>query len=223
MTSSSDPPSFAVLLDWLEGRLPAAEALAVAQRLQSAGEPTQADLAWLRSFQAARQAVRLAAPPPQVRAELRRRFAEHMRAQAQASAPPGLVSRLVAALTFDSRARWAGAGLRSAGGSAAERQLIYATPVAEVEVALNLHATSAYGDEATGRTGGLDITGQVFALEDPAPTYAVQLLGQETEAALTTTSDLGEFSFTAIPVGEYSLVLSASDFEVILPTLLLET
>jgi hypothetical protein len=104
---SPDPPSFAELLDWLEGRLPNAEAQAVARRLEAAGPASaglSADLDWLRAFQAASRLVRLAAPPPTLHAELRRRFAA--RAQAQAINPPGLFARLAAALTFDSRAQW---------------------------------------------------------------------------------------------------------------------
>jgi hypothetical protein len=215
MTAPPDPPAWAELLDWLEGRLPADEAQAVALRLQAAGSATLADVDWLRAFQSACRSVRLASPPPAVRAELRRRFARH--AKLPANSPPGLFARLVAALTYDSRAQWASAGLRSASGLASERQLIYATPAAEVEVALTLQAAT------TPDARLLNIRGQVFAPGEPVPVYAVQLLRAETEAALATTNDLGEFSWAAIPAGEYSLVLSTGEHEVLLPSIQLET
>lgn len=208
-------PSFAELLDWLEGRLPPEEAAAVAQRLEQAGEASQADLDWLRAFHAARQAVRLAAPPPNVRAELRRRFA----AQAQATSPPGLFARLVAALSFDSRTQPATAGLRSTQGTD-RRQLVYSA--ASVEVALDLQAMEdTPGGSPAER--GLRLSGQVFAAEAaPAQVYAIQLLRQGGEVALTATDDLGEFALTNLPAGDYELVATASDHEVLLPAIRLE-
>jgi hypothetical protein len=217
MMAPPDPPSFAELLDWLEGRLPAAQVQALASRLEAASPAALADLDWLRQFLAARQSVRLAAPPPAVRAELRRRFAA--RVQAQANPLPGLFARLTAALTFDSRAQWAGAGLRASGGATGDRQLIYATPSAEIEIALNLHAIEAPALESQH----LDLNGQVFAAAGSPPVYAVQLLRAGAEVALAATDELGEFAIVSIPSGDYELVLSAGDHEIQLASVMLET
>src|SRR5262245_46039673 len=106
--NDSNAPPFSELLDWLEGKLPPDQA--VAERLETADEATQADLDWLRLFLQARQSVQFAAPPSRVRETLRERFA----AYAEARKPPGLFQRLFATLTFDSRAQAATTGLRSA-------------------------------------------------------------------------------------------------------------
>src|SRR5512134_3881534 len=108
--NDSNTLRFSELLDWLEGRLPPDQAQAVAKRLEIADAATRADLDWLRLFLQARQSVQFSSPPPSVRETLKGRFA----AYAGARQPPGLFQRLLATLTFDSRAQVATAGLRSA-------------------------------------------------------------------------------------------------------------
>src|SRR5215207_3759439 len=126
--NESNPPHFAELLDWLEGRLPPDKARDVAERLQIANTATQADLEWLRLFLHAHQTVQFTSPPAGVRESLKQRFA----AYAEARQPPGLFQRLLANLTFDSRAQPVTAGLRSASDEGQQRQLIYTTGAAEI-------------------------------------------------------------------------------------------
>jgi hypothetical protein len=212
--NESNTARFAELLDWLEGRLPADEARALADRLQNADDRTQADLAWLRAFLQASQTVRLDAPPARVRATLRNRFADY----AQAGQPPGffrpdIYRRWLATLTFDSRAQPATAGLRSAAAEGLQRQLIYTTEVAEI--ALNLYPRPP--DQR------FNVTGQVFPkLDIPRDVFSVQLLRGALQAGLTMTDDLGEFAFDSVPAGEYELVISAGDFDIVIVSVQLQ-
>jgi hypothetical protein len=208
MTDSTSP-RFSELLDWLEDKLSADEAQVMAERLQNANAATQADLAWLRTFLQARQVVKLASPPANIREELKRRFA----ARAQARQPPDFFRRWLATLTFDSRARLATAGLRSASIEGLHRQLIYTTQVAEV--VLNLQPQS--------QGQRLNLSGQVFPTTDTPPgAFSLQLFQNNSEVGLAATDDLGEFVFEAIPTGEYELVVSAESFEVVIPSIPLQ-
>ena len=204
--NESNRPRFSDLLDWLEGRLPPDKARAVAERLQSADAATQADLDWLRLFLQARQSVQFASPPSGVRETLRERFA----AYAEAREPPGPFQRWLATLTFDSRAQPVTAGLRSAAQEGQQRQLIYTTEAAEI--ALNVH--SIRPDE------NIMVTGQIFpTAEAPTHAFSIQLLREAREIALAAADELGEFTFADLPAGEYDIVVSAGQYELVIPTL----
>ena len=207
--NESNTPSFSEMLDWLEGRLPIDEAKAVAERLQSADAATQADLDWLRLFLQASQSIQIASPPRGVREILKQRFA----AYAEAQQPPGLFQRWLATLTFDSRAQPMTAGLRSATQEGQQRQLIYNTEAAEI--ALNVH--SIRPDKS------FIVTGQIFPIGDtPTQAFSIQLLRDEGEVALAAADELGEFTFADIPAGEYDMVLSAGQYEVVISSLRLQ-
>src|SRR3954470_23139952 len=102
--------TFARLIDWVEGRLSAEEAHAVAEQVAAADAAVQADVGWLRAFLDASASIVLAAPPPQVHALLKRQFEAYARSRSQ----PGLLRQLVAALTFDSGLNPHLAGVRGA-------------------------------------------------------------------------------------------------------------
>lgn len=206
--NESNRPSFSDLLDWLEGRLPPEEARNVAERLQTADSSTQADLEWLRIFLETRQSIQFAAPPPGVRETLKQNFA----AYAEARKPPGLFQRWLATLTFDSYAQPLTAGLRSAAEEGQRRQLIYTTEAAEI--ALNLHSITP--------DKNFTVIGQIFPLEDASPqVFSVQLLRDAREIAVSASDELGEFTFADLPSGEYDIVVSAEQFEVVIPSLFL--
>jgi len=210
--NDSNAPPFSELLDWLEGKLPPDQAQAVAERLETTDEATQADLDWLRLFLQARQSVQFASPPPSVREALRERFA----AYAEARQPPGLFQRLLATLTFDSRAQAATAGLRSAQGAeeGQQRQLIYTTEAAEI--ALSVRPTLP--------NKNFTVTGQIFPAGDvPAHAFSIQLLRDVREVDLAAADELGEFTFTGLPEGDYEMVVSAGEYEVVIPSLILQS
>lgn len=203
--AESNSLRFSQLLDWLEGKLSDEEAQAIAEQLQKADETTQADLAWLRVFQRASQAVKFVSPPPEVRDELKRRFAVY----AETQRSPDFFRRLLAELTFDSRTQLVVAGLRSAAIESQQRQLIYTTEVAEI--ALNI--------QRRAQDQRLNITGQVFpTMEVAGDTFSIQLLQDTSQIGLVATDELGEFVFEDVPAGEYEIVVSADQIEVVIPS-----
>jgi hypothetical protein len=206
--NESNRPRFSELLDWLEGRLLPDDARAVAERLQDTDAATQADLDWLRLFLQARQSVQFASPPSGVRETLRERYA----AYTEAREPPGPFQRWLATLTFDSRAQPVTAGLRSAAQEGQQRQLIYTTEAAEIALTVQ----SILPDK------NFIVTGQIFPMGDnPTHTFSIQLLRDAWEVALTSTDELGEFTLADLLAGEYDIVVSAGQYEVVIPSLFL--
>ncbi len=195
--------NFERLVDWVDGRLSEEEAAAVEKQVATADETARANIAWLRAFARASKAAPLASPPPEVHAELIRRFEAHARERRQ----PGLFQRLIASLTLDSGSQLVTAGLRSVDAQSSQRQLVYSTEIADV--ALNVQAR-LYDKH-------LDITGQVFPRGQAATVaFSIQLLRDAAEFGLTTTDELGEFAFEAIPPGAYEIVLSAEQAEILI-------
>lgn len=193
--------SFAHLANWLEGHLDEEEARTVEEQLGSASDATRADADWLRAFLNVSSEVELAAPPPEVRERLSRRFESY----AEEKREPGFFRRLMATLTFDSAAGTAMAGVRSAGaaGGEAQRQLVYSTDAADV--ALDIRR----------RGGKLDLGGQVLPASDEEPgEFSVQLLLGGEEFGIVAADELGEFSFESVPPGVYEVVLSTDEFEI---------
>lgn len=134
-------PTTAELLDWLEGRLTAVEADALA--LVTETEPAvQEQVAWLRDFLQLSHTTALANPPDEVRQAATAAFA----AYAKAKRPFSLLQTLIASLTADSWQRPALAGARNVSLRSEPRQLIYSSSLADAYLALNLlpEATAAY-------------------------------------------------------------------------------
>lgn len=191
--------TFEQLLDWIDGRLPAAEAADVAAQVARAGDDVQAVVAWLRSFDAARRDLLLLAPPPAVRRVLDERFA----AFAAARRPPAFWQRLTARLTYDSHAQPAPAGARHLAAAAA-RQLVYASEFGDI--VLNVRQPTA--------EPLFDVAGQILSAgELDLADFVVQLQQDGLERGLTAADELGEFAFTAVSPGRYDLVISGSHAE----------
>ena len=201
--------TFVKLADWVEGQLSTEEATRVEDAVVKAATETQESVAWLRAFQHLTEEFVLDTPPEHVRRALHRRFGA--RAQATPSeetgrdTPPHLITAI---LSFDSAQAPVPAGARSAISQGQERQLVYTSELADV--ALNVHPRR--------QNQRLDLMGQVLPLEENASLfYSVQLLGEEAEAGLTVTDELGEFDFEAILPGTYRLIFSSDDVELTLP------
>ena len=197
--SSQTRISLKTLADLVDGRLSEGEAAEVRSRLADADPRTRADLAWLQALATFRRAMPLEAPPKRVRETL----CTHFRRWAEGRRRPSLFQRLVAQLTFDSRLQPALASAR--GRPAVSGQLLYTTNLVDVE----LHLLPA-------GPGQVRILGQALA-RDPdlnVADCAVQLLAGEREIGLTSTSTLGEFTFEAVPGGDYTLVLVSEEGEV---------
>ena len=190
---------FEILADWAEGRLPEAEAAAVERRLAEADEATRAEAEWLKTFSRASKDVVLEDPPAGQRAELARAFEDYAAGRRR----PGPLRRLVATLSFGGGLQPV-AGVRSAG---AEGQLVYTTEAADV--AINFRRRPG--------NGKLDVDGQVLPNDEAEPeAFGVQILSGTDEVGTTATDELGEFSFEGVAPGEYQILLSSEELEILI-------
>jgi hypothetical protein len=197
-TVSRERIDFETLVDWAEGRLPEEEVLAVERRLAEADEATLAEAEWLRTFSRASRDVVLEDPPAGQRAELARAFEDY----AEGRRRP--LRHLVATLSFGGGLQPV-AGVRSAGGD--EGQLVYTTEAADV--ALNFRRRPG--------NGKLDVDGQVFPNDEGEPeAFGVQILNGTDEVGTTVTDELGEFAFEGVAPGEYQILLSSEEVEILI-------
>jgi hypothetical protein len=197
-------PSFAQLLDWIEGRLSEQDAANIATQVANADQQTHATVDWLRNFSHVSTRVMLKALPTRYHQELLRRF----KMRAEENQAPSLFRRLLAQLTFDSGSQFATAGVRALNGLGNQRQMVYSTEV--VDVVLNTQPSKG--------SGQLDVLGQVMpTAENMEMAFVVQLLRNDTEFQITQADTIGEFFFEAVPPGSYGLVLSAEQLEIHTP------
>jgi len=202
--SNNDDKRFAELLDWVEGRLSAVDAAAMAQQVTRADSVIQADIEWIQSFLALSQNVSLATPPTSLRQNLRQRFAQRAGQRRQ----PGFLQRLRATLSFDSQGQMALAGVRSA-AAASERMLVYHTDIADIALSILPRSNATY-----------DLLGQIFPLQDDdLDSYGVQLLKDDCEIQLTSTDDLGEFSLDGLTQATYEMIIAGHAFELLITPL----
>ena len=192
--------SFARLVDWSDGRLPADEARTVEEAVSRADDETLADVAWLRKFRAATGSAVHESPPQELRDALLTAFDASIRGRRK----PGFVVRAFAHLTFDSNLQPA-AGIRTIGARQSRRQLIYRAD--DFDLAINLLAR--------GSDNSVDLDGQVLPREgEESMLFSVQLLENGRELALSAVEEMGSFAFQRVPPGSYELVLSAARTEV---------
>jgi hypothetical protein len=200
--ANSQKPDFEKILDWIEGKLPPEEAEAMAERMSSDGE-ARAEADWLRAFVRVSEETVMKSPPPEVRAELSRRFEDY----AEKRRRPGLFQRVLASLTFDSGMQPA-FGVRSARAAEVQRQYVYSTELADIALSLQ------------PRPGGkIDLLGQVLPEGEEEPDeFTVQLLRSGVEAAETISADdLGEFAFEELEPGTYEMILATERYEILIP------
>lgn len=197
----SNALNFGRLLDWIEGRLSAEEAAAVAQAAEQADDATRAEIAWLQAFMRVSARTVLAAPPLDTHTALVQRFAEY----AQRKRPPSLLRRLAATLTFDSGLQPAAAGLRSAGVQDPPRQLIYSVEIADI--ALNIQPRQ--------QSQNVDLIGQILPKAGAAAdSFIVELVYGGATIGSAAADDLGEFVFENLTPGAYELGLRSQHVDV---------
>jgi hypothetical protein len=205
LTKNKDTPTFEQLVDWLEGRLPTEEAQKIAGQVAAGSAAVQADVSWLQKFYLARQemvATNLpsAEPPPDISERLMERFADY----AETRRRPSIFQRLIAGLTFDSHLT-AASGVRTAAMREDQRQFVYETDPATIALTVQQRVQ----DEK------LDILGQLLPTGmDEVDLVRISLYQEQTEFDATITDDLGEFTLTALPAGQYTLVLTGDRYEI---------
>lgn len=194
------PPSFAELVDWVEGRLDADEAARVSRELAQAGPAAREAVAWLREFVEASSATVFAEPPARIREALTSRFAE-----ATGSAePPGLLERVRAALVWDSRRQPGLALARSVASPVTECHLVYRA--AGIDVALDIYPLG---------TSWVQVAGQVLPPADViSPVSSVRLMRHTHTLAMAPLDELGEFSFARVQPGSYEMRLLGASLEI---------
>jgi len=183
-------PTFARLLDWLEGLLDPESSAAVADAVQASPSGAE-DLRWIRAFLHLSTSGVLASPGPEVRGRLEQCF------DARRLQRPGPVQRLLATISFDSLAQPLLAGARSA-GSPSRRHLVYSSEVADV--VLDLYQVPPQC--------AVNISGQVLPTSTTAAdSFLVELIGATETVDATLSDETGEFDFEPVPAGEYRIVL----------------
>ncbi|MBC7930456.1 MAG: hypothetical protein H7Z38_07780 [Rubrivivax sp.] len=125
-------------------------------------------------------------------------------ARPAAEAAPGILRRIVAALTFDSNALAPAFGVRS-GQSAPARQLLFSAGDFDVDLRL---APGGEGWTVSGQVLGRCAGGEVE-------------LGEAGRAALSSVAlnDLCEFTLPPVPEGSYALRLRLNELEIEIPDL----
>lgn len=209
MTASSQSPSWEELLDWVEGHLSEHDAARVAAAVAKAGRANLPDLDWIETFQRLQRDISLDEPPPQVRSNLRNRFAEYAgkkRADAQEREEgPTLIQRLIGTLTFDSGLQPQPLGLRS-GDTSGARQLIYSTEAADV--LLNVQQVQA--DRIT-------VSGQILPVTSAqADAFHIQLIADEITVATTRPDVAGTFVFNGVLPDTYQLSLESDSLTILI-------
>lgn len=191
--------TFTDVVDWVEGRLGPERAERVRGEVE-ADESLREAVTWLRRFRQAAAAEPWQAPPARVRAHLVHRFA------LERPAPPPLVERLRAAVTFDSALAQPVAGVRSAAPTTA-RHLVVSTE--DLDVALDL-----YPEDRDVR-----VEGQVLPVAETGDAAAdVELSRGGGTLARTAADASGRFALPPVPAGPVLLVVgtAAGAFEVLL-------
>ena len=191
----ADKLTFEQVLDWVEGRLSAAEAADVAA--QVAEDPAQMETAqWLRAFIRRSSSSGLVAPPERARSSVFKMIAARRKPQHSA------LQRVVAALLPASGPRLA--GVRGS-QRASQRQLTFTAEHADIVVNIQPRA----------RDKQSDIQGQVLPTGNmDAHRLVVQMLRSGAEFGITMTNKLGEFAFESIPPGSYELIVSSDLAEI---------
>ena len=195
--------SFARLADLAEGRLSPDEAAGARAHLADctscAGQAAQ-----LEHLTALMRADSSEDAPAELVAGVVRMFRAR---KAQSAEEPGLLRRLVAALTFDSSSLTPAFGVRS-GQAAPARQMLFSAGDLDVDLRL------AQGQQ------GWTVSGQVLG---PCAGGAVELLdAQGSAAAGAALNELCEFALAPVAEGVYTVRLRFDETEVEIPELSLK-
>jgi hypothetical protein len=185
VTGSEQSPDFAMVLDWVEGRLDPAAAARVAEA--AVHDPRVREIvAWLRSFHGAAADLPLVDPPPIVGQRLRQYFRRWARTREELAREP---VEVVARMLFDSRQDVALADLRAADADSDIAHLAFTSDPADVVL-----------DVRRLGPGRVRIEGQVLPIDGVDRAYAVEATGPRMTAVHSVGGDRhGRFLLPELP------------------------
>jgi hypothetical protein len=185
MTDSDPAPDFAMVLDWVEGRLDPAAAARVADA--AVHDPRVREIvAWLRRFHGAAAALPLGDPPPVVGQRLRQYFRRWARAREDPGREP---VEVVARMLLDSRQDVALVDLRAADTGADIAHLAFTSEPADVVL-----------DVRRLGPGRVRIEGQVLPTDGVDRVCAVEATGPRMTAVHSVGGDRhGRFVLPELP------------------------
>ncbi len=194
-------PSFAMILDWIDGRLDAKTARAVEAAVSAGGARSLETVRWLRRFKQVARQLPLEEPPPFVAQRLRQYFASR---QPSGGGHPEPLLELRAELAFDSRANGVLAGMR---GHAADDVIHIAYQTTHADLVVDIIRLGP-------RSHRLD--GQLLPT-DPSSASAVEVTVRSAGVDLRSVDGdtLGRFCLQDVPDGPIELRATNGEFVVI--------
>lgn len=195
-------PSFATLLDWLEGRLDRTTASQVSDRVANGDRRTRSAVGWLQGFLDTARAFPAPEPPPIVRQHLRQHFVRWHKAQAALRADPLVVE---AAVLFDSRQDLALTGVRGGDEADDAYHLAYTTAVADLVI-----------DVRRVADGRVRLDGQVLPGDpEAAPVFTARASGPGFRVRTVDGDELGRFTLADVLAGSCRLEVSNGETTVL--------
>ncbi len=196
-----DEHDFEHLLNWVEGRLSAAEAKELEGQLDMTDDSTRTLIEWLQEFQRLSQSYVLVSPPESLDEPLYNIFTRHSKTEPHA----GFFQQMMATLTFDSYQHLTAAGVRTPAASKLERQFVYSTDLAEIAIDLQWDAQEKR----------VHVNGQLFPLDGADETiYVVELQSNSKTVKMAPTDDLGKFAFPSLVPDTYDIIVSGEQNEI---------
>ncbi len=192
---SRPEPTFATLLDWVDGRLDPEQAQAIAEQARGGDPRLVATVEWLRGFLDVAGSLPLSTPPPIVRQRLRQQYAARLETGSTRTSRPAAVS---ADLVFDSLVDLRATGTRGGNDVMDVRHLAYSSESADV--VLDVHPAGS---------GAVRLEGQVLPIEEISdPCFEARITSPSKELRSLEGDVLGRFHVADVPLDAATLDLT---------------
>jgi hypothetical protein len=198
-----DCPGFEKIIDYLDGRLAAAEVSMIGDHLAAGCASCSSVGDWYRRVKAIAAKDDSVEPPGWVLKRAFKAFMAHRDSYAT-----GLPSQMSAVLVFDSLYRPEVAGIRSS--ALADRQLLYSAGGYSIDLQM-----------AQADISSVNLMGQILKEGeqgfDSVVGVMLQLVRNGAAAASATTDEVGEFRINGIIPGEYDLYFEGRGRRIVIP------